>query len=167
VAAELKPEDTLLIYYTAPAPSAATVSSTCRERLGRQLPRGDLPGQRVCALRSAPLRQPPSSAADRRLPQRRILVNNRGIPDGFCAITACGANELTYGDVDGGFFTRLWLKAARRTADADGDGSSPPLNCSATCCRGPRLRAVLSRRRCGRGTCPSLFLWCTCASASS
>jgi hypothetical protein len=52
-----------------------------------------------------------------------FFVNNRGIPDGFCAITSCGPKEFSYGDADGGFFTRLLLEGLRgATADADGDG---------------------------------------------
>jgi len=52
-----------------------------------------------------------------------FFTNNRGIPDGFCAITACGPDEYSYGDSNGGFFTRLLVEGLRgATADLDGDG---------------------------------------------
>lgn len=52
-----------------------------------------------------------------------FFVNNRGIPDGFCAITACGPAELTYCDAQGGFFTRLLVDGLRGAkADTTGDG---------------------------------------------
>ena len=52
-----------------------------------------------------------------------FFANNRGIPDGFCAITSCGPKEFSYGDADGGFFTRLLVEGLRgAAADADGDG---------------------------------------------
>jgi hypothetical protein len=49
--------------------------------------------------------------------------NNRGIPDGLVAITACGPNESTADTPGGGAFTRA-LSAALRdpTTDRDGDG---------------------------------------------
>jgi hypothetical protein len=52
-----------------------------------------------------------------------LFTNNRGIPDGFCAITACAADQPCYGDKDGGFFTRLLVEGLRgAAADGDGDG---------------------------------------------
>lgn len=52
-----------------------------------------------------------------------FFVDNRGIPDGFCAIMACGPDEVTYGDSEGGMFTKLLLEGLRGArADADGDG---------------------------------------------
>lgn len=52
-----------------------------------------------------------------------LFANNRGIPDGFCAITACAADQPCYGDKDGGFFTRLLVEGLRgAAADGDGDG---------------------------------------------
>jgi len=124
VAAELKPEDTLLIYYTG-------TSTVGRDRQ-LYLPVSD---SDVNFLEATCLDSEYVLSVLRRCDSRHqvllidgchsgaFFVNNRGIPDGFCAITACGANELTYGDVDGGFFTRLLVEGLRgATADADGDG---------------------------------------------
>lgn len=48
---------------------------------------------------------------------------NRGIPDGFCAIMSCGADEVCYCDSEGGFFTRLLVDGLRgAAADVNGDG---------------------------------------------
>jgi len=51
-----------------------------------------------------------------------FFASNRGIPDGFCAIIACGPDEYSYGDAAGGFFTRLLVEGLRG-ARADGDGN--------------------------------------------
>lgn len=52
-----------------------------------------------------------------------FFVNNRGIPDGFCSIMACGPEEFSYGDAAGGYFTRLLVEGLRGArADADGNG---------------------------------------------
>jgi hypothetical protein len=52
-----------------------------------------------------------------------FFANNRGIPDGFCAVTSCGPGEFSYGDQNGGFFTRLLVEGLRgAAADTDGDG---------------------------------------------
>lgn len=52
-----------------------------------------------------------------------FFSNNRGIPDGFEAITACGPDEVTYGDDNGGFFTTFLVDGLRGArADMDGDG---------------------------------------------
>ena len=52
-----------------------------------------------------------------------FFAYNRGIPDGFCAIMACGPNEYAYCDAEGGFFTKLLVEGLRGAkADLDGDG---------------------------------------------
>lgn len=52
-----------------------------------------------------------------------FFANNRGVPNGFFALSSCAGDEMSYGDAEGGFFTRCLvdgLSGAR--ADADGDG---------------------------------------------
>jgi hypothetical protein len=39
-----------------------------------------------------------------------FFTQNRRLPDGFCAIMACGPDEMSYCDSDGGFFTRLLVE---------------------------------------------------------
>jgi len=52
-----------------------------------------------------------------------FFENNRGIPDGLYAITACGADELTLDTPTGGMFTRAVLDALENAdTDRDGDG---------------------------------------------
>ena len=52
-----------------------------------------------------------------------FFVNNRGIPDGYCSIMACGPEDLTHGDAAGGDFTRLLVEGLRGArADADVNG---------------------------------------------
>ncbi len=124
VADSLRSEDTLLIYYSG-------TSTLGRDQL-LYLPVSD---SDVNFLEATCLDSEYVLSVLRRCNSRRqvllidgchsgaFFVNNRGIPDGFCAITACGANELSYGDADGGFFTRLLVEGLRgATADADGDG---------------------------------------------
>jgi hypothetical protein len=49
--------------------------------------------------------------------------NNRGIPDGLCAITACGAQQMCQDTPDGGVFTLALVAGLQgAAADADGDG---------------------------------------------
>jgi hypothetical protein len=124
VADGLRPEDTLLIYYSG-------TSTLGRDQL-LYLPVSD---SDVNFLEATCLDSEYVLSVLRRCNSRRqvllmdgchsgaFFVNNRGIPDGFCAITACGPQEPTYGDDDGGFFTRLLVEGLRgAAADADGDG---------------------------------------------
>jgi len=49
--------------------------------------------------------------------------NNRGIPDGLFAITACAADQFTVGTPEGGAFTRALVEGLEGPAtDLDGDG---------------------------------------------
>lgn len=48
---------------------------------------------------------------------------NRGIPDGFMALTSCGANEECFETPDGGYFTQCLVKGLETNkADRDRDG---------------------------------------------
>ena len=120
----LRPQDTLLIYYTG--------TSTVGRDQRLYLPVSD---SNVEFLEATCLDSEYVLSVLRRCSSRRqvlmmdgchsgaFFVDNRGIPDGFCAITACGPQELTYGDENGGFFTRLLVEGLRgAAADADGDG---------------------------------------------
>lgn len=83
-----------------------------------------------------------------------FFVANRGIPDGFCAIMACGPEEYSYGDADGGDFTKLLLEGLRGArADLDGDGvvTSEELY--------DHVRARAAARDDGRATTPQLWTW--------
>jgi hypothetical protein len=124
VADGLQPEDTLLIYYSG-------TSTLGRDQL-LYLPVSD---SDVNFLEATCLDSEYVLSVLRRCNSRRqvllmdgchsgaFFVNNRGIPDGFCAITACGADQFSYGNADGGFFTRLLAEGLRgAAADADGDG---------------------------------------------
>jgi len=124
VADGLRPEDTLLIYYSG-------TSTLGRDQL-LYLPVSD---SDVNFLEATCLDSEYVLSVLRRCNSRRqvllmdgchsgaFFVNNRGIPDGFCAITACGADQFSYGDAEGGFFTRLLVEGLRgATADLDGDG---------------------------------------------
>lgn len=124
VADGLRPEDTLLIYYSG-------TSTVGRDQL-LYLPVSD---SDVDFLEATCLDSEYVLSVLRRCNSRRqvlvidgchsgaFFVNNRGIPDGFCAITACGADQFSYGDAEGGFFTRLLVEGLRgATADLDGDG---------------------------------------------
>jgi hypothetical protein len=124
VAEDLRPEDTLLIYYTG-------TSTLGRDQL-LYLPVRD---SDVNFLEATCLDSEYVLSVLRRCNSRRqvllvdgchsgaFFVNNRGIPDGFCAITACGPEEMSYGNAGGGFFTRLLVEGLRgAAADADGDG---------------------------------------------
>ncbi len=124
VARELGPDDTLVLYY----------SGSCE--LGQD-------GQLYLPVADSDVRFLEATCLDadyvlgclRACASRRQLllidgcyagaffVHNRGIPDGFCAILACGADEMTFGDKDGGRFTRLLAEGLRGArADLDGDG---------------------------------------------
>ncbi len=124
VADGLAPEDTLLIYYTG-------TSTLGRDQL-LYLPVSD---SDVNFLEATCMDSEYVLSVLRRCGSRHqvllidgchsgaFFVDNRGIPDGFCAITACGPKEFSYGDAAGGFFTRLLIEGLRGTAaDADGDG---------------------------------------------
>jgi hypothetical protein len=124
VADGLGPEDALLIYYTG-------TSTLGRDQL-LYLPVSD---SDVNFLEATCLDSEYVLSVLRRCSSRRqvllidgchsgaFFANNRGIPDGFCAITACGPKEVSYGDAAGGFFTRLLVEGLRgAAADADGDG---------------------------------------------
>ena len=123
-ASELEAEDTLLVYY----------SGTSHVGSGGQLylPVSD---SSIRFLDATCLDSEYVLSCLRRCGSRRqvllidgchsgaFFVNNRGIPDGFAAITACGPDEVCYGDANGGFFTRLLVEGLRgATADLDGDG---------------------------------------------
>jgi hypothetical protein len=125
VADGLAAEDTLLIYYTG-------TSTLGRDQL-LYLPVSD---SDVNFLEATCLDSEYVLSVLRRCNSRRqvllidgchsgaFFVDNRGIPDGFCAITACGPKEFSYGDAAGGFFTRLLVDGLRgAAADADGDGT--------------------------------------------
>jgi hypothetical protein len=124
VAEGLQPEDTLLIYYSG-------TSTLGRDQL-LYLPVSD---SDVSFLEATCLDSEYVLSVLRRCNSRRqvllmdgchsgaFFVNNRGIPDGFCAITSCSADQFSYGDASGGFFTRLLAEGLRgAAADSDGDG---------------------------------------------
>ncbi len=52
-----------------------------------------------------------------------FFAQNRGVPNGFCAIMSCAADEFCYGDAQGGFFTRALVEGLRGArADRRGNG---------------------------------------------
>jgi hypothetical protein len=52
-----------------------------------------------------------------------FFANNRGIPDGLFAITACDAQQFTRDTPEGGQFTRALIEGLQRAeTDRDGDG---------------------------------------------
>ena len=116
-------DDTVLIYY-----------SGCSLRLG---------GQLYLPMRDADPEYIEATCLDaefvlsvlRRSRSRRIVIlldgchsgaffaDNRGVPNGFFALSSCAADEMSYGDADGGFFTRAMIEGLTGArADADGDG---------------------------------------------
>lgn len=147
-------EDTLLIYY-----SGSSVLSD---------------GQLYLPMRDADASLIEATCLDadfvlgqlRRSASRRIVIlldgchsgaffaRNRGVPNGFFAMSSCSAEQFSYGDADGGAFTRLVVEAlAGARADADGDGvvSTDEL-----------FRYVLPRARAGGAfepTTPQMWSW--------
>ncbi|MCB1956746.1 MAG: TIR domain-containing protein [Rhodocyclaceae bacterium] len=154
IARSAGPEDTLLIYY-----------SGCSLKVGGQLylPMRDADAsfiEATCLDADFLLQELRHSLSE----QIVILLDgchsgaffayNRGVPNGFFALSSCSADEISYGDAAGGAFSRLLVEGlAGARADADGDG---------VVTTDELFRYVLPRARAGGAfppTTPQMWSW--------